>query len=538
MLQTKILVADDVSESGLEPLRAAGFIVEKRTGLTGDDLFEAVRDCDGLVVRSETKVTAQLMEAAGRLRAVGRAGVGVDNIDVAAATARGIVVMNAPDGNTMTTAEHTLALLLALARRVPQGNASLKAGRWERKKFVGVELRGKTLGIVGLGRIGRVVASRAQGFEMKVVAFDPFVTPEQARDVEIELATLEEVCARADFLTVHTPLTAETRGIIGARELSLMKRDVRLINCARGGLIDERALYAAIKEGRVAGAALDVFEQEPPPPDDPLLALEEVIVTPHLGASTKEAQEGVAVTVAEQMRDYFQTGALRGAVNVPSVGAQELSALQPYLDLAERLGRFQAQLIDDAVREVSIEYAGEVAEMDTAPLTRSFLAGLLRNMSARVNAVNAFLIAEERGISVTDSLRRGSTPDFTPALRTRVTTASSEQVVAGALFGPHGEGRITEIDGFRIEAIPTGNMLVTRSRDVPGVIGLLGTTLGRHGVNISRFHLGRRERGGEAMAVIETDTPIEEAGLEELRSLEQVISARLIKLPEKSESSR
>ncbi len=531
MTDIKIFVADDVNEGGLAPLREAGFTVEKKTGLKGDALCEALRDADGLVVRSETKVTAQVMEAAGNLRAIGRAGVGVDNIEVSAATTRGIVVMNAPDGNTMTTAEHTLALLLALARRVPQGDASLKSGQWERKKFVGVELRGKTLGIVGLGRIGRVVASRARGFDMKVVAFDPFVAPEQARDSEIELASFEDVCARADFLTVHTPLTPETKGIIGAREFSLMKQGVRVINCARGGLVDEHALYTAIREGRVAGAALDVFEAEPPPADHPLLSLEEVIVTPHLGASTREAQEGVALTVAEQMRDFFLTGALRGAVNVPSVGAQELSALQPYLDLAERLGCFQAQLIDEPVREVAIEYAGEVAGMNAAPVTRAFLAGLLKNMSARVNAVNALLIAGERGIAVTDTYKRGGgAGDMTPAIRTRVLTTTGERTAAGALFGQRGDGRITELDGFRVEVIPAGNMLVTRSSDVPGVIGRLGSTLGERGVNISNFHLGRRARGGEAIAVIETDAPLDEATLAELRSFEQIISARRIEL--------
>src|ERR1700760_2029849 len=389
MPEIKIFVADDVNEGGLEPLREAGFGVEKRTGLKGDELAEALRDADGLIVRSETKVTAQLLEACARLRVIGRAGVGVDNIDVAAATEAGVVVMNAPDGNTMTTAEHTLALLLALARRVPQGNASLKAGRWDRKKYVGTELRGKTLGVVGLGRIGRVVASRAVGFEMKVVAFDPFVAPEQVREQGIELVTLEEVCERADFMTVHSPLTPETRGLIGAREFARMKPGVRVINCARGGLVDERALYEAIKEGRVAGAALDVFEEEPPPADHPLLSLEEVVATPHLGASTKEAQEGVAVIVAEQMRDFFLTGAVRGAVNTPSVGAQELKALEPYLLLAERLGRFRSQFVEEPVRGVEIEYAGEAASLDSSPVTRSFLAGLLRGMSARVNVVNA-----------------------------------------------------------------------------------------------------------------------------------------------------
>jgi len=530
MADIKILVSDDVSESGLEPLRAAGFAVEKRTGLKPEELREILPEYDGLVVRSETKVSAPVLDAAVRLRAIGRAGVGVDNIDVAAATARGIIVMNAPDGNTMTTAEHTLAMLLALARRVPQANASLRGGKWERKKFVGVELRGKTLGIVGLGRIGRVVASRARGFEMKVLAFDPFVAPEGARDSEIELVTLAEVCERADFLTVHTPLTAETRGIIGAQELARMKPEAQIINCARGGLIDECALYSAIKEGRVAGAALDVFEQEPPPTDHPLLNLEEVITTPHLGASTKEAQEGVAVTVAEQMRDYFLTGALRGAVNTPAMGAQELNILQPYLTLAERLGRFQAQLLDEAVREIRVVYAGAVAEMDAAPVTRAFLAGLLRDMSARVNVVNAFLIAEERGIKVTSSYERGASGELKPSVSTRVITAGGEGSVSGELFGAEGGGRIVEINGFRIEAVPAGHMIVTRNRDVPGVIGRIGTLFGQHHVNISRFHLGREAAGGEAMAVIETDAPVSDETLAELRSSEQIISAKRIEL--------
>jgi D-3-phosphoglycerate dehydrogenase len=528
----KILVSDDVSESGLEPLRAAGFAVDKKTGLKPDELCELVRDYDALIVRSETKVTAQVMDAARNLRAIGRAGVGVDNIDVPAATARGIVVMNAPDGNTMTTAEHTLALLLALARRVPQGHASLRAGRWDRKKFVGTELRGKTLGIVGLGRIGKVVAARARGFEMRVVAFDPFISQEQARELEIELATLEDVCARADFLTVHTPLTAETRGIIGAAEIARMKKGAYIINCARGGLVDEKALHAALTEGRLAGAALDVFEQEPPAPDNPLLSLDNVIVTPHLGASTKEAQEGVAVTVAEQMRDYFLTGALRGAVNVPTVAAQELAALQPYIALAEKLGRFQAQLVEGTAGEVRIEYAGEIAAKDALPATRAFLAGLLRDMSARVNPVNAMLIAEERGISVTTSYKTSGARN-SAAITACVKTKQGEQTVAGTLFTSDDgscEGRITEINHFHIEAIPTGHLLVIRNRDVPGVIGRIGTALGERGVNISRFQLGRRERGGDAMSIIETDAEIDDATLDALRALENVTFVRRVEL--------
>lgn len=527
----RVLVSDDVSDSGLQPLHDAGFEVEKRTRLPLDELRAAVAHCEGLVVRSETKVGADLMDAAKSLRVIGRAGVGVDNIDVAAATARGIVVMNAPDGNTITTAEHTMALLVALARNVPQANSSVKSSKWERKKFIGAELQGKTLGIVGLGRIGRAVAARARAFGMKIVAHDPFIATEQAREVEIETAPLDEVFARADFLTVHTPLTGETRGIVGTEAFARMKTGARVINCARGGLIDESALYEAIKSGKIAGAALDVFEQEPPPADHPLLSLDEVIVTPHLGASTTEAQEGVAFTVAEQMRDYLLTGALRGAVNVPALGAKELEVLQPYLSLASSLGRFQAQLVDSAVREVRIEFAGELVEIDAAPVTRAFLAGLLRDVSARVNVVNAFVIAEERRIGVTTSYVRSA--DAPPAIRTRVVSESAEQTVSGTVFGVTGgtrEGRITQINDFRIEAIPRGNVLVMHNRDVPGVIGRIGTILGDRGINISAFHLGRRERGGEAMAVIEVDAALDEKTINDIRSFAPVISARQIEL--------
>jgi D-3-phosphoglycerate dehydrogenase len=528
----KVFVADDVSDSGLEPLRAAGFAVEKKTGLTGPALVEALTNCEGLIVRSETKVTADLLANANSLRVIGRAGVGVDNIDVPAATIRGIVVMNAPDGNTITTAEHTIALLISLARSIPQANSSLKAGQWERKKFIGVELQGKTLGIVGLGRIGRVVASRARAMGMTIVAYDPFIAPEQARDLEIELAPLDEVYARADFLTVHTPLTAETRGLINREVIAKMKQGARIINCARGGLVDEAALHEAITNGTIAGAALDVFAQEPPAPENPLLKLDQVIVTPHLGASTAEAQEGVAFTVAEQMRDFLLSGALRGAVNVPALGMKELSLLQPYVSLAESLGRFQAQLVEKPVSEVRIEFAGEIVDVDATPVTRAFVAGLLRDVSARVNVVNAFLIAEERGIKVTTTYVRAG-GDVAPAIRTEISIGKSTRTVAGTLFGygdQRREGRITEIDGFHLEATPKGHMLVTRNRDVPGVIGQVGTILGERGVNISRFHLGRRERGGEAMALIEIDAPATKQTLQSLRDLEQVISAQPIEL--------
>lgn len=530
MNEIKIFVADDVNEDKLEPLRAAGFNVEKRTKLTPDELKDALKDADGLIVRSATKVTKDIMDAATKLRVIGRAGVGVDNIDVAGATERGIVVMNAPDGNTITTGEHTMALLVALARNVPQACASLKDGKWDKKKYIGVELFGKTLGIIGLGRIGKVVATRAKGFGMNIVVYDPFISPEQARDMDIETATLDEVFMRADFITVHTPINSETRGIIGAEAFSKMKKGVRVINCARGGLVDESALCNAIKEGIVAGAALDVFEQEPPAEDNPLLKFDNVILTPHLGASTKEAQEGVALIVAEEMRDYLLTGTLRGSVNAPSLGAKELVALSPYISLAEKLGRFHAQIMeeDSAVKEVEIEFAGDVADMDATPVMRSFLAGLLRTVSVRANVVNASLIAEERGITVTTSYKK--TSERASDIKTTVVTNKGEQTVAGTLFGPQREGRITQINSFRLEVIPHGYMLVTRNKDVPGVIGYIGTMLGKHNVNISRFFLGRNEKGGEAMAVIETDAPLDSKAFADVTSFEPIIAARQIEL--------
>lgn len=528
-MPTKIFVADDVSESGLAPLNSSEFQIEKRTSLQGAELRAALSEAAGLIVRSETKVTGDLMDSAKHLRVIGRAGVGVDNIDVPGATARGIVVMNAPDGNTITTAEHTMALLIALARNIPQASSSVKAAKWERKRFIGAELQGKTLGVIGLGRIGRAVAARARAFGMNIVGHDPFIAPDQVG--ELEVAPLDEVFKRADFLTIHTPLTSETRGIIGADAFRRMKPGTRVINCARGGLIDERALFEAIKSGRVAGAALDVFEHEPPPADHPLLTLDEVIVTPHLGASTTEAQEGVAFTVAEQMRDYLLHGTLRGAVNVPALGSKELTLLQPYLALAESLGRFHAQMAKGAVREARLEFAGELVDTDAAPVTRAFLAGLLRNVSARVNVVNAFLIAEERGIKVTTSYVRSG--DSAPAISAVVSGADGVNTVAGTVFGVIGGepvGRITEINSFRIEAIPRGFMLVMHNRDVPGVIGRVGTILGDAGINISAFHLGRRERGGEAMAVIEIDAPLAAETLTVIQTFDPVLTASQIEL--------
>lgn len=529
MNNIKVFIADDVNEEKLAPLRQAGFTVEKETRLDFDALCEKMKDADGVIVRSATRITAELMDKAEKLRVIGRAGVGVDNIDVKAATQRGIVVMNAPDGNTITTAEHTIALLVSMARNVPQAHAKLQAGIWDKKSFVGVELNGKILGLIGLGRIGKHVAGIAKGFGMNILAFDPFVSKEQATDLGIEVGTLDDVFANADFITIHTPVTDETRGIIGADAFSKMKKGVRVVNCARGGLVNETALLEAIENGTVASAALDVFAAEPLSSDSPLLGNPKIITTPHLGASTTEAQEGVALTVAEQMRDYLLTGALRGAVNAPSLAAKELEALQPFIDLAEKLGRFQAQIMNEnAVSQVKLEYAGELAEKDAAPVTRAFLAGLLRDVSARVNVVNALHIADERGISVTTSYtkgRKGANFD----IRTAVSTAEVEQTASGMIFA-NGEGRITEIGDFKIEAVPTGFMLITKNKDVPGVIGKIGTLLGEAQVNISRFYLGREAKGGEALAVIEVDSAIDEKVLEDLRNIEPVNVVRQVKL--------
>ncbi|MGB2751924.1 MAG: phosphoglycerate dehydrogenase [Pyrinomonadaceae bacterium] len=525
----KVFIADDVNEEKLAPLVAAGIDVVKETKLDDAALADRLKDADGVIVRSATHITAELMDAAKNLRVIGRAGVGVDNIDVKAATQRGIVVMNAPDGNTITTAEHTIALLVSMARNVPQAHAKLQSGVWDKKSFVGVELNGKTLGVIGLGRIGKHVAQIARGFGMQIVAFDPFTSADQAKELGIETGTLDEVFAKADFLTIHTPVTDETRGIIGKDAFAKVKKGVRLVNCARGGLVDENALLEAIENGTVAAAALDVFSTEPLPSDSSLLGNPRIITTPHLGASTTEAQEGVALTVAEQMRDYLIDGTLRGAVNAPSMAAAEVEALQPFIDLAERLGRFQAQLLEDgAISNVRLEYTGALATTDAAPVTRAFLAGLLRNVSTRVNVVNALLIAEERGISVTTSYTTAG-KTINADILTSVTSTDGEQTASGLVFA-NGEGRITGIGSFSIEAVPHGCMLIVKNRDVPGVIGELGTILGENGVNISRFYLGRQQKGGEALAVVEIDSALEETVLDKLREINAVILVKQVSL--------
>ena len=503
MEEFKILVADDVNEQKLLPLTDAGIRVVKKTKLPPEELAIEMSDADGVIVRSSTKITADLIASSPKLRVIGRAGVGVDNIDVQAATEKGVVVMNAPDGNTITTAEHAIALLISLARNIPQADAALRSGTWDKKRFVGVELHGKTIGVIGLGRIGKHVARVARGFGMKVAGFDPFISEEQARELGIELGTLDEVVAKSDFITIHTPVTDETRGMIGREAFEKMKDGVRIVNCARGGLVDEEALLAAIESGKVAGAALDVYAVEPLPANSPLLTNEKIVTTPHLGASTTEAQEGVAVTVAEQMRDFLLYGELRNAVNAPSLAASDLEALQPYIGLANKLGRFQAQVLDEnIVSEIRIEYSGGLADKDAAPATRAFLAGLLNNVSSRVNVVNAVLIAEERGIAITTSYKQDARPTNIDISTYVSTKEGRSQTICGKVYAD-AEARITRIGDFSIEAVPEGTMLIMKNRDVPGVIGEIGTLLGEKDINISRFYLGRKEKGGEALAVIE-----------------------------------
>jgi D-3-phosphoglycerate dehydrogenase len=525
----RILVCDGLEKTGVEILQAAeGLSVDERPNIKADEIAEIIGNYEGLIVRSKTQVTAELMERAANLRVVGRAGTGVDNIDVAAATRRGIVVMNAAAGNTVTTAEHTWAMLMALARQIPQAAASTKAGGWEKTKFIGVELMNKTLGIIGLGRIGSTVADRARAFGMNVLAYDPYFTPEAARELGIDMTSLDEIFSRSDFITLHTPLIEATRNIINADSIEKMKTGVRIINCARGGLVDETALAEAVSAGKVAGAAIDVFEQEPTPKDNPLLALHQVICTPHLGASTQEAQLGVATMIAEQVLDYLQNNAVRGAVNAPSVSAELLEVIGPYITLGEKIGSFQGQVFGHDLREVEIEYSGDVTQHDVKPITQAILSGLLSPVIERISMVNASIVAEERGIKVSESLQRKA-KDFASMIRVRTVTGSKESEVAGALFGRR-DARIVRINGFNTEAIPKGHILFLLNRDIPGVLGRVASFIGDKNVNIGRLYLGRKIVGENALALIQIDQDLSSEALKELTNLHGVISVQQVNL--------
>lgn len=498
----KVLISDKLSPRAVEIFRERGIEADVQTGLDPDALYKIIGDYDGLAIRSATKVTPKLLEAADRLKVVGRAGIGVDNVDIPAATARGIIVMNTPFGNSITTAEHAIAMMFALARQIPQANESTRAGKWEKSRFMGVELTGKRLGIIGAGNIGSIVADRALGLNMKVAAYDPYLTHVRAIDLGIDKVELDELLARADFITLHTPLTDATRGIIDRAALAKTKPGVRVINCARGGLIDESALKEALEIGHVAGAALDVFAEEPAR-DNPLFELEQVISTPHLGASTNEAQENVALQVAEQMSDFLNTGAVVNALNMSSVSAEEAPRLQPYLTLGDLLGSFAGQITESGIREVEIEYGGDAAEVNTAPVTAAILTGLLKPLLNSVNMVSAPTIARDRDISVSET-KRARLTDYHTLVRLTVTTEQRRRSVAGSLFGGD-KPRLVEVEEIPLEAELSGHMVYVRNQDKPGLIGALGQALGDAGINIASFHLGRHEAGGDALALVATD---------------------------------
>jgi D-3-phosphoglycerate dehydrogenase len=526
----RVLVSDSLSDEGLAILeRTPGLQTDYRPGISPDELRGVLPDYDGLIIRSGTKVTADLLSVAKRLRVVGRAGIGVDNVDLEAATERGVIVMNTPEGNAVTTAEHAIALMTSLARRIPQATASMRAGRWEKSKFSGMELFDRVLGVVGLGNIGSIVADRARGLRMRVIAFDPVVSEERAQRLGVDLVSLDEVLRRADVISLHVPLTKDTRGMIGRAAFAKMKRGVLVINAARGGIVDEAALLEALESGQCGGAALDVFEQEPPPADHPLLRRDDVVLTPHLGAATEQAQLNVARAIAEQVAAYLVDGVIRNAVNMPSVSADELAELGPFITLGEKLGLFQGQVPAD-VAEIDIEYAGRIAELNVGPVTIAVLRGLLLPWCGEtVNYVNAPVLAQRRGIRVLES-KAAEPEDFVSLLSVRVRDKSGrEHLVCGTIFG-RTQPRIVRVDNFRFEAIPEGATLLLHNLDRPGVVGRVGTLLGNADVNIARMQLGLDPETGEALQLLSVQGDVNGALLDALRALPGVESVKLLDL--------
>ncbi|MBW1987989.1 MAG: phosphoglycerate dehydrogenase [Deltaproteobacteria bacterium] len=525
----KVLVSDNLGEAGLEIFRAQpGLDVDVKTGLSPDELKSIIGQYHGLVIRSATKVTADLLSAAENLKVVGRAGIGLDNVDIPEATRRGVVVMNTPGGNTVTTAEHSIAMLLSLTRKIPQGTATLKAGKWEKKKLQGREICNKTLGVIGFGNIGSIVCDRARGLRMQVVVYDPFVTPERIEKAGYSAVTLDELYRVSDYITVHVPRLKETVGMLNAEAFAKMKDGVMIINCARGGIVDENDLLEAIRSGKVAGAALDVFETEPPG-DLPLLAEDSVICTPHLGASTLEAQTNVAVAVARQIIDFLVNGTIVNAVNVPSVSGEVLERMQPLLTLGEKMGSLQAQLAEGPVSEVAIEYAGEFPGMELAPVTTAVLKGFLsRALKDDVNFINAVVLAKERGITVTESTRKAE-DDFINLVTVSVSGEGFRRAVGGTIYGKK-EPKIVRIDDFRLEMVPHGHVLLVHNEDRPGAIGSIGTLLGDAGVNIARMTVGQEKDGDRNFIVLETDIPVPDKTLADLRALPVVKTAVAVEL--------
>jgi D-3-phosphoglycerate dehydrogenase len=524
----RVLISDALSPAAVQIFKDRGVEVDfqPKLGADKEKLAELIGNFDGLAIRSATKVTPKILERAKNLKVIGRAGIGVDNVDIPAATAKGVIVMNTPFGNSITTAEHAITLMLALARQIPQADASTQAGKWEKNRFMGVEITGKTLGVIGAGNIGSLVIERALGLRMRVIAYDPFLSPERAADIGVHKVELDELFKRADFITLHTPLTDKTRNIIDANALAKIKKGVRIINCARGGLVDEHALRAALDSGQVAGAAFDVFSQEPASAN-PLFGHPNVVCTPHLGAATTEAQENVALQVAEQMSDYLLQGAISNAVNFPSISAEEAPRLRPFIALAEKLGSFAGQLTETGLREVQISYEGHVAQMKVKALTSAAVAGLLRPMLQDVNVVSAPLVAKERGIDVTEMTRDGHC-DYESLITVTVETERGPRSVAGTVFAD-GRPRIVNIKGIRMDAEFGPSMIYITNLDKPGFIGRFSSTLGEAGINIATFHVGRETAGGNAVALIAIDGELPADVLAKVRALPQVQSARPLK---------
>lgn len=525
----KVLISDKLSEQGKEILKNRGIEFDEKTELPPEQLKEIIGQYDGIIIRSGTKLTKDALAKPGRLKAIARAGVGVDNVDVPVATEKGIVVMNTPGGNTVSTAELTFSMILSLSRKIPQAWDSLRKGEWKRSKFAGVEVRGKTLGIVGLGRIGAQLSQYAKAFEMKVIAYDPYVSPERAEQVGVQMVELDRLIRESDYISIHTPATPETRNLINRETIAKMKPSARIINCARGGIVDEEALLEALKAGKLAGAAIDVWSQEPPT-GNPLLELENVVATPHLGASTKEAQDNVALEAAELMCDFLLTGRVRNAVNAPSVDEKLLERLRPYIFLSEKLGSLAAQMLRGNLQTLEVTYSGELDEMDVAPLTVGMLKGFLGHvLDSDVNEVNATSKAKERGIRVVES-KTSKSEDFASLVRVVAKSDAGDISVAGTVFGKRNDPRIVRINDYHVDAIPVGSLIVITNWDRPGAIGKIGMTLGNLKLNIADMTLGRKKAGETAIVVLNIDGDIPDVAVEELERLVEVIDVKVVHL--------
>ncbi|MFH1414108.1 MAG: phosphoglycerate dehydrogenase [Candidatus Omnitrophota bacterium] len=526
----KILVSDPLSEKGLKILNEVKeFQVDVKTGMKPEELKAIIKDYDALIVRSATKVTKDVIEAAGNLKVIGRAGVGLDNVDLEAATQKGIIVMNTPAGNTISTAEHTMSMILALSRNIPQAAASLKSGEWKRSKFMGAELYNKSLGVVGLGRIGSEVAKRALSFGMKILAYDPFLSVEVAKNLGVEVVELKELFEKSDYITMHTPLTEETKHMISEKQFKMMKDGVKIINCARGGIVDEAALIKSVKEGKVSGAAIDVFEKEPLAPDSELLKLDNLITTPHLGASTEEAQENVAIEVVQIVRDALLGKGIRNAANYPCLEPEVCTILEPYINLAEKLGMFSSQLIKGRLTGLNITYSGDIIKHDLTPLTLALVKGILTPiLQETVNYINAVSLAKERGIKINES-KSSREEEFVTLIQLEITTDQETRMISGTLSS-NKQPRIVKVDKYYVELAPVGEMVFIQNRDKPGIIGNLGTLLGKHDINIAAMTFGRDKPGGTSISVLNVDSPVSAEILDKIKKLENILSVTIIKL--------